>query len=298
MENTYCVYMHILKMDGRKYIGITKQQPKRRWQNGKGYQRNIYFYRTIEKYSWDNFRHEVLFENLTKEQACVKEQALIKLFNTQDPKYGFNLTSGGEHYELPDYRKKYISYDDLYYQYITLGKSQPECAEYFRCSQSHIWETLRSYNIYKITNLENYNKKLNISKDDLWYQYVTLGKTIQACSEYFNCSSQGIYDYLDKYSIPVRKPVTYISYDDLKYAYIDLQLTIEECSLWFNCCRSTISKYLKAYEINNKFGITKENLYYQYIELNKSEEECAEYFKCTTRTLFTYRKKFNLKKHE
>ena len=36
-ENNYCVYMHTLKSDGRKYIGITNQSPKCRWHRGRGY---------------------------------------------------------------------------------------------------------------------------------------------------------------------------------------------------------------------------------------------------------------------
>lgn len=90
---------------------------------------------------------------------------------------------------------------------------------------------MRDYNIYKISDRECYNKKLDLPQETLYYQYVVLGKTIQACAQYFNCSSTGIYRYLDEYGIPVRKPVTYISYDDLKYAYIDLGLSVQECAL-------------------------------------------------------------------
>lgn len=36
-ENNYCVYMHVNKLNDKKYIGITCQTPSRRWQNGYGY---------------------------------------------------------------------------------------------------------------------------------------------------------------------------------------------------------------------------------------------------------------------
>lgn len=42
-EGTYCVYLHTLKNDGRKYVGITKTNPNHRWANGKGYKHNTYF---------------------------------------------------------------------------------------------------------------------------------------------------------------------------------------------------------------------------------------------------------------
>lgn len=73
----YKVYCHI-SPNNKVYIGITQQEPKQRWQGGKGYKENQYFYRAIQKYGWDNFQHEILFENLTKQEAEKKEIELIK----------------------------------------------------------------------------------------------------------------------------------------------------------------------------------------------------------------------------
>lgn len=54
-----------------------------------------------------NFEHNILFENLTKEQACIKEQELIKHFNSMNRDFGYNSTSGGEVFVLnKDARKK------------------------------------------------------------------------------------------------------------------------------------------------------------------------------------------------
>lgn len=38
-ERNYTVYMHVNKMDRKRYVGITKQEVKRRWLNGKGYKK-------------------------------------------------------------------------------------------------------------------------------------------------------------------------------------------------------------------------------------------------------------------
>lgn len=95
VEKNYNVYMHKLKKDNRKYIGITKQKVKKRWQNGLGYKHSTYFYNAIQKYGWDNFEHIILYDNLTKKEAENKEKELIELYKTTKKGYGFNINEGG-----------------------------------------------------------------------------------------------------------------------------------------------------------------------------------------------------------
>lgn len=90
----YTVYKHT-SPSGKVYIGITVQEVEKRWQKGRGYIHNEYFYRAITKYGWDNFKHEILFTNLTKEEAEQKEIDLIKLYNSTDKFYGYNIQHGG-----------------------------------------------------------------------------------------------------------------------------------------------------------------------------------------------------------
>ena len=80
----YTVYQHKNKINGKVYIGITSQKPEQRWRNGEGYKSSPHFYSAIQKYGWDNFEHNILFVELTKEQACLKEQELIKEFNSMN----------------------------------------------------------------------------------------------------------------------------------------------------------------------------------------------------------------------
>lgn len=92
---SYCVYCHTNKINGKKYVGITRQKPQNRWRNGNGYQGQI-FHNAIQKYGWEEFYHEILFTDLTKEQAENKEIELIKKWKTSDSRYGYNASSGGE----------------------------------------------------------------------------------------------------------------------------------------------------------------------------------------------------------
>ena len=67
MENNYKVYCHLFP-NGKRYIGITKQRLAIRFKNGYGYQRCSIMWKAIQKYKWRNIEHNVLFENLTKEE--------------------------------------------------------------------------------------------------------------------------------------------------------------------------------------------------------------------------------------
>lgn len=113
MNDNYCVYMHT-SPSNKKYIGITSQNPERRWRkNGEGYKDHLYFWRAIQKYGWDNFSHEILYTNLTKEEAEQKEIELIAFYNSNNENYGYNMSVGGESgskgYKYTDEQKKHMS---------------------------------------------------------------------------------------------------------------------------------------------------------------------------------------------
>lgn len=92
----YCVYKHTAP-NGKIYIGITCQQPQKRWgADGRGYKDNEYFFRAIRKHGWQNFKHEILLNGLTKAEACAKEIELIALHKSNCEENGYNLSSGGE----------------------------------------------------------------------------------------------------------------------------------------------------------------------------------------------------------
>lgn len=93
----WIVYKHT-SPHGKIYIGITSKQPTERWKNGLGYQGNDHFFKAILKYGWNNFTHEVLYKDLTKEQACELEKELIKKFDSRNPNKGYNILEGGECY--------------------------------------------------------------------------------------------------------------------------------------------------------------------------------------------------------
>lgn len=94
-EKKWIVYRHTNKINGKVYIGITSKNPKARWLNGLGYQRNYHFYRAIKEYGWDNFRHEVIISGLSLNDAANKERELIEHYQSDNKNNGYNRTSGG-----------------------------------------------------------------------------------------------------------------------------------------------------------------------------------------------------------
>lgn len=93
----FTVYCHINKINGKKYVGITKQNPETRWHSGNGYNNSEYFWRAIKKYGWKNFEHKILYENLTKEEAEKIEIQLIAEWETTNRAKGYNIANGGNH---------------------------------------------------------------------------------------------------------------------------------------------------------------------------------------------------------
>ena len=92
----YYVYIHVCPNE-KRYVGCTvKIKPEYRWgRNGNSYQYNKCFYFDILKYGWDNIAHEI-FEVDSEEEMYRKEIELISFYHTNDPRYGYNHSVGGE----------------------------------------------------------------------------------------------------------------------------------------------------------------------------------------------------------
>lgn len=97
----YYVYCHTNKRNKKRYIGVTND-PKRRWRCGgveykpsKGEIKNRLFYNAILKNGFDAFEHQILEEFATGEEAFDAEKRYIQEFKTQDKKFGYNVSPGG-----------------------------------------------------------------------------------------------------------------------------------------------------------------------------------------------------------
>ena len=92
-KNNYSIYIH--KLPGTDFIFYVGQANNKYRPNSK-YYRNKHWHNTVKKYG--GFDVELLYENLTKEEADNLEVSLIKKFGRADLKEGplVNMTNGGE----------------------------------------------------------------------------------------------------------------------------------------------------------------------------------------------------------
>ena len=116
MNGEYKIYVHINKVNGKIYIGQTKQTLEQRSSNGKAYKYCRHFWNAIQKYGWENFEHIVLIENLSLEMANIIEEYLIKKYDSTNRKIGYNLWFGGNNREVNEetrriQREKKIGYN-------------------------------------------------------------------------------------------------------------------------------------------------------------------------------------------
>lgn len=92
----YTIYKHTNLLNGKCYIGQTKQTDlTRRWTGGSGYRETPRFNHAIKKYGWSGFTHEILETGLTKEEADEKEIYYIKKYKSNERGYGYNIREGG-----------------------------------------------------------------------------------------------------------------------------------------------------------------------------------------------------------
>ena len=100
--NTFTVYEHINRTNGKRYVGITERRPEDRWgTDGYNYRHSSpRFWSAIQKYGWNGFNHIIVARGLTKDEACAMEIRRIKQFDSVAN--GYNMASGGEHPEMSE----------------------------------------------------------------------------------------------------------------------------------------------------------------------------------------------------
>lgn len=105
------IYKVTNKINGKIYIGQTKQSLRKRWNDHCCRQeknRSHYFYRAVQLHGKENFIVEQIDSAGTLEALNVLEEFYIKKFNSLAPN-GYNLLPGGENRACHDETREKIS---------------------------------------------------------------------------------------------------------------------------------------------------------------------------------------------
>lgn len=160
---SWIVYKHT-SPSNKVYIGITSRDPKRRFCcNGQGYKNNFHFWSAIKKYGWENFKHEIIKEGLSFDEACETEKRLISEYKSFDSRFGYNIALGGQGFlmtdeqraELSDRQKKFYS-DPSIRKKVSIRSKGMWADENFR--NNHIGE---KHPMYGHTHTEEARQKIS-----------------------------------------------------------------------------------------------------------------------------------------
>ena len=87
-EVMYTVYQHRNLSNGKSYIGMTSQEPKKRWEYGWGYQNNSQMWSDIKESDWNtDWQHNILGKFEDKQEALNLEEMFIWLFDSTNEGY-------------------------------------------------------------------------------------------------------------------------------------------------------------------------------------------------------------------
>lgn len=91
----YSIYKIVNSINGKVYIGYTKNYTKRLNEHCQDSKRHhSKFYNAINKHGWENFTHDILYQSLDINHAKEMEIYFISEYNSY--RKGYNSTPGGE----------------------------------------------------------------------------------------------------------------------------------------------------------------------------------------------------------
>lgn len=134
----YNIYLIINPTNGKKYVGKTSREPKKRWNYGNGFYRNKKFYNDIQKFGWNNFIKIVLYEGLDKIHAKSIEEELIKIFDSVSTGYNQSYGEGLKKLHKKPKLKKGNKKAVICITTNKIFESLAEAAKYYSIDKGHI----------------------------------------------------------------------------------------------------------------------------------------------------------------
>lgn len=232
-DKQWSVYVHTFP-NGKKYVGITSQNPRLRWRlDGSGYKNQPYVSNAIEKYGWQNIQHEIVLETRDQNEAFKMEQELIAQNRTNEKVFGYNLSSGGE---AGSFGVKWTEERKKRYRENHSGVNHPRFGKKFSKEQIERLKKSRNMRETSPLSIEAQNRSAKSMRrrvicvetgeefDSMHAAadkyHVSAGAISVACAQYPVRTSAGYHwkekekeygdvqvDYLEKYNTKRKKPV-------------------------------------------------------------------------------------------
>ena len=122
MIKIFCVYKITNLINHKIYIGITKRNPKIRFNEHFSNKKEL-LYKAKEKYGKDNFLLEIIESNVSEDMIDEKERYYIQLYKSLVPN-GYNLSQGGiSNKSISEQGKQKL-------KKCNLGINNPKCNKY------------------------------------------------------------------------------------------------------------------------------------------------------------------------
>ena len=211
----YTVYK-LISPNKKVYIGISKKIERRFKEYEKLRCKNqILLYNSLKKYGWDNFTKEILYKNLSKEEAKQKEKEFILIYKQLNN--SLNITFGGEGAfgllgELNPLSEKIVQLDkDL--NYIKTWSSSNEISRFYNYSQGSIsrainsgyrtafgffWVKEEKYNRKELPKSKENKSKKSVQMYDLEGNFIKEFKSIKEAIKYTGLNKTTIHRNLNK----------------------------------------------------------------------------------------------------
>ena len=103
----YTVYQHRNLKNGKSYIGMTSQNPKKRWKSGWGYKNNLRMWFDIQNSDWNkDWEHNIIGKFEDKDEALNIEEMFIWLFDSTNEGYNISTYDRNSYKRTDETRRK------------------------------------------------------------------------------------------------------------------------------------------------------------------------------------------------
>lgn len=259
-EDIYLLYKHTFP-NNKVYIGITKRKPEIRYgQNGYHYKPNKRMWDDIQKYGWDNIKHEIIYMNKTREEISELEREEIKKYKSNNPDFGYNIQVGGVYGKSSLYDEDEVIF--LYEEGLTLKEiaSKIGCCDrtaseiihkYFPEDKNELIE--RANNLKKgeyIIPLEKRNKMKQLFEEGYTLKEISNKVGVGQCfaTKFFKDLGYSHKEILDNYS-----SIKLCERENIEKMVLEGK-TLKEIARIYKCSPDTVSNYIRkniSYLIEN-----------------------------------------------